>query len=100
MGKHETGYARVERDLYPTPHWVVSALATLKRPPTLTADNQMTRKSNFALNAEMKAAAERLTLPLCSCISFALPQPRSSRIAEPRCLPDEGWTLAAVSSTT
>ena len=27
MGKHETGYARVERDLYPTPHWVVSALA-------------------------------------------------------------------------
>ena len=24
MGKHETGYARVERDLYPTPHWVVS----------------------------------------------------------------------------
>jgi hypothetical protein len=27
MGKHETGYARVERDLYPTPNWVVSALA-------------------------------------------------------------------------
>jgi hypothetical protein len=27
MGKHETGYARVERDLYPTPHRVVSALA-------------------------------------------------------------------------
>jgi hypothetical protein len=27
MGKHETGYARVERDLYPTPPWVVSALA-------------------------------------------------------------------------
>jgi hypothetical protein len=27
MGKRETGYARVERDLYPTPHWVVSALA-------------------------------------------------------------------------
>ena len=27
MGKHETGYARVERDLYPTPHWVVDALA-------------------------------------------------------------------------
>ena len=27
MGKHETGYARVERDLCPTPNWVVSALA-------------------------------------------------------------------------
>jgi hypothetical protein len=27
MGKHETGYARVERDLYPTPHWVVDTLA-------------------------------------------------------------------------
>jgi len=30
---------------------------------TLTADNQMKRKSNLALNAEMKAVAERLTLP-------------------------------------
>ena len=29
----------------------------------LTADNKMTRKPNFALNAEMKAVAERLTLP-------------------------------------
>ena len=27
MGKHETGYARVERDLYPTPDWVIGALA-------------------------------------------------------------------------
>jgi hypothetical protein len=27
MGKHETSYARVERDLYPTPQWVVAALA-------------------------------------------------------------------------
>jgi hypothetical protein len=27
MGKHETGYARVERDLYPTPPWVTAALA-------------------------------------------------------------------------
>src|SRR5215471_19936339 len=27
MGKHETGYARVERDLYPTPAWVIDALA-------------------------------------------------------------------------
>jgi hypothetical protein len=27
MGKHETGYARVERDLYPTPAWVIAALA-------------------------------------------------------------------------
>jgi hypothetical protein len=27
MGKHETGYARVERDLYPSPHWVAAALA-------------------------------------------------------------------------
>jgi hypothetical protein len=27
MGKHETGYARVERDLYPTPHWGITALA-------------------------------------------------------------------------
>ena len=26
MGKHETGFARVERDLYPTPSWVVDAL--------------------------------------------------------------------------
>ena len=29
----------------------------------LTADNQMTRKPNLALNAEMKAVAEWLTLP-------------------------------------
>src|SRR5262249_26307379 len=29
----------------------------------LTADNQMTRKPNFAVNAEMKAVAERLTRP-------------------------------------
>jgi hypothetical protein len=27
MGKHEKGYARVERDLYPTPRWVIEALA-------------------------------------------------------------------------
>jgi hypothetical protein len=27
MGKHETGFARVERDFYPTPAWVVEALA-------------------------------------------------------------------------
>ncbi len=27
MGKHETGYARVERDNYPTPAWVIDALA-------------------------------------------------------------------------
>ena len=30
-------------------------------PGTLTSDNQMTRKPNFALNAEMKAVTERLT---------------------------------------
>ena len=27
MGKHGTEYARVERDHYPTPSWVVAALA-------------------------------------------------------------------------
>jgi hypothetical protein len=27
MGKHENGYARVDRDFYPTPSWVVDALA-------------------------------------------------------------------------
>src|SRR5262245_10021928 len=27
MGKQGTDYARVERDLYPTPYWVVAALA-------------------------------------------------------------------------
>ena len=27
MGKHETSFERVERDLYPTPAWVVDALA-------------------------------------------------------------------------
>src|SRR5262245_24934586 len=27
MGKHETGYARVERDLYPSPPCVIEALA-------------------------------------------------------------------------
>jgi hypothetical protein len=27
MGKHETNYVRVERDLYPTPLWVIDALA-------------------------------------------------------------------------
>jgi hypothetical protein len=26
MSKHETGYARIERDFYPTPAWVVDAL--------------------------------------------------------------------------
>jgi len=26
MGKHETGYARVERDFYPTPAWVTATL--------------------------------------------------------------------------
>ena len=27
MGKHETGYTRIPRDLYPTPAWVIAALA-------------------------------------------------------------------------
>ena len=27
MGKHETSYARIERDNYPTPAWVIDALA-------------------------------------------------------------------------
>src|SRR5262245_14477871 len=27
MGKHERGYQRVPRDLYPTPAWVIDALA-------------------------------------------------------------------------
>jgi hypothetical protein len=27
MGKHEIGYARVERDFYPTPNWVTAELA-------------------------------------------------------------------------
>jgi tRNA G10 N-methylase Trm11 len=27
MGKHEHGFARISRDLYPTPAWVVDALA-------------------------------------------------------------------------
>lgn len=27
MGKHETRYARIERDLYPTPAWLIAALA-------------------------------------------------------------------------
>jgi hypothetical protein len=27
VGKHETGFARVERDFYPTPNWVIEALA-------------------------------------------------------------------------
>jgi hypothetical protein len=39
-----------------------SGVATRKRPPTLTANNQVTRKLNLALNAEMKEVAERLTL--------------------------------------
>jgi hypothetical protein len=28
VGKHETGFARVERDFYPTPAWVTEALAS------------------------------------------------------------------------
>ena len=50
------------------------ALATRKRPPTLTSDNRMTPKPNLALNAEMKAVAERLTLPavLMHFFRFAL----------------------------
>ena len=31
MGKHENGFARSERDFYPTPTWVTEALAYLKR---------------------------------------------------------------------
>ena len=27
MGKHETGYARQDRDFYPTPDWPIEALA-------------------------------------------------------------------------
>src|SRR6516162_9408958 len=27
MGKHESGYARMERDFYPTPSWVTAELA-------------------------------------------------------------------------
>ena len=27
MGKHETGYARQDRDFYPTPAWPIEALA-------------------------------------------------------------------------
>ena len=27
MGKHENGYVRVDKDFYPTPAWVVEALA-------------------------------------------------------------------------
>src|SRR5258708_28771074 len=27
MGKHERGFERVDKDLYPTPAWVVAALA-------------------------------------------------------------------------
>jgi hypothetical protein len=27
MGKHETGFARIEKDFYPTPAWVIGALA-------------------------------------------------------------------------
>jgi predicted RNA methylase len=27
VGKHETGFARIERDFYPTPAWVIEALA-------------------------------------------------------------------------
>jgi hypothetical protein len=26
MGKHEIGYARIERDFYPTPSWVTAEL--------------------------------------------------------------------------
>jgi hypothetical protein len=29
VGKHETGYARIPRDFYPTPAWVTNALADL-----------------------------------------------------------------------
>ena len=29
MGKHETGYVRVERDFYPTPAWVTATLLDL-----------------------------------------------------------------------
>ena len=32
-----------------------SGVATRKRPPTLTSDNQMTRKPNLALNAEIES---------------------------------------------
>jgi 2-polyprenyl-3-methyl-5-hydroxy-6-metoxy-1,4-benzoquinol methylase len=27
VGKHEVGFARVEKDYYPTPSWVIEALA-------------------------------------------------------------------------
>jgi hypothetical protein len=33
-----------------------SGVATRKRPPTLTSDNQMTPKPNLALNAEIESS--------------------------------------------
>src|SRR5262245_57087155 len=67
----------------------------------LTADNQMSRKPNFALNAEMKAVAERLTLPAVLVHFFrfaptAIEWDCGSRDVS-RMM---GRTLAAVSSTT
>jgi hypothetical protein len=53
-----------------------------KGTPTLTANNQMTPKLNLALNAEIESSGRAANSARCArAISFALPQPRSSRIA-------------------
>ena len=59
----EAGRAAGERPTIRPVRERTTGAATRKRPPTLTSDNQITPKPNFALNAEMKAVAERLTLP-------------------------------------
>jgi hypothetical protein len=62
----------------------------------------MTRKPNLALNAEIGSSGRAANSARCArAISFALPQPRSSRDCGSRDVSRMmGRTLAAVSSTT
>src|SRR5262245_38688444 len=53
-------YSTIRSLTFSRPKWSLSR--TSEAGSYLTADNQMKRKSNLALNAEMKAVAERLTL--------------------------------------
>jgi len=65
----------------------------------LTADNQMTRKPNLALNAEIESSGGAAISARCARAFLSL-CPNRDRVGlrQPRCLPDDGPELAAVSA--
>jgi hypothetical protein len=64
-----------------------------RRPPAanLTADNQMTRKPNLALNAEIESSGRAANSARCARAFLSL-RPNRDRVGlrQPRCLPDDG----------